>query len=180
MHWVDDCFGVQEYDTVVRAHASELHAVALRLCQHPADARDLVQDTLERGLRNLNRFTPGTDARAWLLTILHRLFIDRCRSKALGRRMDVPVELWEERLPAPVPEALPRWAAISLEQLREALGCLPEAFRVIYQMHAVEGCSYVEISQKLGIPKATVGTRLIRARRRLKELLEPEPSHVSC
>ncbi|ADO68530.1 RNA polymerase sigma factor [Stigmatella aurantiaca] len=178
MHRVADCFGVQEYDIVVREHASELHAVALRLCQHPADARDLVQDTLERGLRNLDRFIPGTDARAWLLTILHRLFIDRCRAKAQGQRGDVPVDFLEERLPAPVPEALPRWAAISLEQLRDALGRLPEAFRIIYQLHAVEGRSYIEISQELGIPKATVGTRLMRARRRLRELLEPEPTHA--
>ncbi|SET98762.1 RNA polymerase sigma-70 factor, ECF subfamily [Stigmatella erecta] len=168
------CLGVQEYDTVVRAHVSELHAVALRLCQNPADARDLVQDTLERGLRHLDRYTPGTDARAWLMTILRRLFIDRCRVKAQHLKRDIPVDLVEERLCAAEQESLPRWASISLDELRAALSHLPETFRAIYQLHALEGCSYIEIAQKLGIPKATVGTRLNRARRRLRQLLEPQ------
>jgi len=168
-----DCLGVQEYDAVVRAHVSELHAVALRLCQNPADARDLVQDTLERGLRHLDRYTPGTDARAWLMTIQRRLFIDRCRAKAQHLKRDIPMELVEERLCATGREALPGWASISLDELRAALSHLPETFRAIYQLHALEGCSYIEIAQRLGIPKATVGTRLIRARRRLRQLLEP-------
>ena len=43
----------------------------------------------------------------------------------------------------------------------------------MYRLHALEGRSYQEISERLGIPKATVGTRLIRARRKLKELLMP-------
>jgi RNA polymerase sigma-70 factor, ECF subfamily len=165
--------GVQDYDTLVRAHVSELHAVALRLCQNPADARDLVQDTLERGLRHLDRYTPGTDARAWLMTIQRRLFIDRCRAKAQRLKRDIPVDLVEERLCAAEREAVPGWSSISLEELRAALSHLPETFRAIYQLHALDGCSYIEIAQKLGIPKATVGTRLIRARRRLRELLEP-------
>jgi RNA polymerase sigma-70 factor (ECF subfamily) len=80
----------------------------------------------------------------------------------------------EERVAAPEAEVLPSWAAISPEQLGEALEKIPEEFRLVYQLHALEGRSYIEISERLGIPKATVGTRLIRARRRLKELLMPQ------
>ncbi len=161
------------YDAFVREHESALHGTALRLCGNATDARDLVQDTLERGLRNLARYKPGTDGRAWLLTILHHIFIDRCRSKFRERRADVSAEEVEERVAAPEAEALPTWAAISPEQLREALAKIPEEFRLVYQLHALEGRSYIEIAERLGIPKATVGTRLIRARRRLKELLMP-------
>jgi RNA polymerase sigma-70 factor, ECF subfamily len=168
-----DGLGVQEYDILIREHGAELYAVALRLSQEPSDARDLVQDTLERGLRHWHRYTPGTDARAWLLTILRRLFIDRCRSAAHHRQRNLPLEQLEERLCAAEPERLPRWACVGLDELRAALSHLPETFRAIYQLHALEGFSYLEISQKLGIPQATVGTRLIRARRRLKQLLEP-------
>ncbi len=157
----------------VREHEAALHATALRLCGNATDARDLVQDTLERGLRSLERFKPGTDGRAWLLTILHHIFIDRCRSRTRERRADVSAEEVEERVAAPEAEAQPAWAAISPEQLREALEKIPEEFRLVYQLHALEGRSYIEISERLGIPKATVGTRLIRARRRLKELLMP-------
>jgi RNA polymerase sigma-70 factor (ECF subfamily) len=161
------------YEAFVREHESVLHGTALRLCGNASDARDLVQDTLERGLRSLARYKPGTDGRAWLLTILHHLFIDRCRSRIRERRADVSAEEVEERVAAPEAEALPTWAAISPEQLREALEKIPEEFRLVYQLHALEGRSYIEIAERLGIPKATVGTRLIRARRRLKELLMP-------
>ncbi len=156
-----------------RQHEALLRATALRLCGNPADARDLVQDTIERGLRNLERFQPGTDGRAWLLTILHRLFIDRCRSRTRERRADLSVEEVEERIAAPEVEAAPAWASISPEQLEEALARIPEEFSAVYRLHAIEGRSYIEISGKLGIPKATVGTRLIRARRKLREVLMP-------
>ncbi|WP_240486511.1 RNA polymerase sigma factor [Hyalangium minutum] len=157
----------------IREHESVLQATALRLCGNPTDARDLVQDTLERGLKNLSRYKPGTDGRAWLLTILHHIFIDRCRSRTRERRADVSAEDVEEKVAAPEPDAQPAWAAISPEQLREALDKIPEEFRLVYQLHSLEGRSYIEIAERLGIPKATVGTRLIRARRRLKELLMP-------
>jgi RNA polymerase sigma-70 factor (ECF subfamily) len=157
----------------IREHESALQATALRLCGNATDARDLVQDTLERGLRSLARYKPGTDGRAWLLTILHHLFIDRCRSRTRERRADVSAEQVEERVAAPEAEELPAWASISPEQLREALERIPEEFRLVYQLHALEGRSYNEIAERLAIPKATVGTRLIRARRRLKELLMP-------
>ncbi|MFP2930413.1 RNA polymerase sigma factor [Pyxidicoccus sp. 3LG] len=158
-----------------REHEAALQATALRLCGNAADARDLVQDTLERGLRNLAKYKPGTDGRAWLLTILHHLFIDRCRSGKRERRADVSAEDMEERIAAPEVESAPAWASISPEQLREALDKLPEDFRMVYRLHALEGRSYLEIAERLGIPKATVGTRLIRARRKLKELLMPQP-----
>ena len=159
-----------------REHEAALHATAMRLCGNATDARDLVQDTFERGLRNLARYKPGTDGRAWLLTILHHLFIDRCRSRTRERRADVSAEDVEERIAAPEVEAAPAWASISPEQLREALEKIPEEFRTVYRMHALENRSYIEIAERLGIPKATVGTRLIRARRKLKELLMPTPA----
>jgi RNA polymerase sigma-70 factor, ECF subfamily len=166
------------FGAFVQEHESALQATALRLTGNATDARDLVQDTLERGLRNLARYKPGTDGRAWLLTILHHLFIDRCRSRTRERRADVSAEQVEERIAAPEAEALPAWAAVSPEQLQAALERIPEEFRLVYQLHAVEGRSYLEISERLGIPKATVGTRLIRARRRLKELILPEATEA--
>ena len=158
-----------------REHEAALHATAMRLCGNATDARDLVQETVERGLRNLARYKPGTDARAWLFTILHHLFIDLCRARTRERRADMSAEDLEARIAAPEAEAAPAWASISPEQLREALEKLPEEFRTVYRLHALEGRSYVEIAERLGIPKATVGTRLIRARRKLKEILLPQP-----
>lgn len=170
----------QSFADFVRQHEAVLQGTALRLCGNPTDARDLVQDTYERGLTRFDRFREGTDGRAWLLTILHHLFIDRCRSRTRERRADVSVEDVEERVAAPQEDEAPVWAHIDPEQLRTALARIPEEFRLVYQLHAIEGRSYNEISERLGIPKATVGTRLIRARRKLFELLKPAPAEAEA
>lgn len=163
----------QRFAAFAREHEPVLRATALRLCGNATDANDLLQDTFERGLRSLARFQPGTDGRAWLLTILHNLFIDKCRARTREARSDTPAEELEERIAAPEAEPQPSWASISTEQLRAALAKIPEDFQVVYRMHALENRSYQEIAETLGIPKATVGTRLIRARRKLRELLMP-------
>lgn len=167
---------------LVQQNERELYTLALRLCGNAADARDLVQDTFERALRHIHRFQEGTNARAWLFTILRHLFISRCRARTSERRDDVSVEQLQEHVAAPEAEPLPAWSAFSLEQLHAALERLPEDFREVYRLHALEGHSYEEISGRLRIPKTTVGTRLIRARRKLRDLLMPavaeEPAHA--
>jgi RNA polymerase sigma-70 factor (ECF subfamily) len=181
----DECPGVNEkpsgaqpFAAFARQHEAALRATALRLCGNAPDANDLVQDTFERGLRHFERFQQGTNGQAWLLTILRRLFLDRCRAWAGERRADVEPEEVEARVAAPEAEEAPAWASVQPEQLRAALERLPEEFRVVYQLHALEGCSYNEIAARLGLPKATVGTRLIRARRKLRELLLPQHHEV--
>jgi RNA polymerase sigma-70 factor, ECF subfamily len=156
--------------TLVTDHASVLRAVAMRLSKNATEAEDLVQDTLERALGAMDTFQPGTNERAWLLSILHNLFIDRCRRL---RREGMPVEVEAEALPLPVPDAEPRWAKVSQAQVDAAVGQLDSSFRDTWQRHA-DGQSYEEISAALAIPKATVGTRLLRARKKLRSLLFPE------
>jgi RNA polymerase sigma-70 factor (ECF subfamily) len=155
---------------LVKDHASVLRAVATRLSKNATEAEDLVQDTLERALGSLDQFQRGTSERAWLLTILHHLFIDRCRRLA---REGTTVELVADALPNPVAEEEPRWARVSQDQVDDAVGQLAPGFRDTWQRHA-EGQSYEEISAALAIPSATVGTRLLRARKKLRTLLFPE------
>lgn len=157
----------------MREHQQALHATALRLCGNAADARDLVQDTLERGLRSFDRYRPGTNGRAWLLTILTNLFIDQCRARTREPRAPVGAEDVEATVAAPETPAEPGWFQITTEQVQAAMTHLGEEFRAVYHLHAIEQRSYAEIATRLGINKATVGTRLLRARRRLKELLLP-------
>ncbi len=162
------------FEPMVQAHAAALQSTALRLSRNQADARDLVQDTFERALRSYHRYQPGTSCRSWLLTILHHLFIDRCRRGSRDRRAE-PAALDLLSVPAnEYAEDEPVWAKITPADLRRALQQIPEEFRRVYELHALEGRSYNEIALALAIPKATVGTRLIRARRKLKKVLMPE------
>src|SRR3954471_20056675 len=75
------------YAEVILPLRSTLMGAARALTHSEADASDLVQDTLERTLRTFGRFAPGTDARAWSVTILTRLFIDRHRRRTRQRRL---------------------------------------------------------------------------------------------
>jgi RNA polymerase sigma-70 factor (ECF subfamily) len=157
------------FGAVVREHQAALQAMAIRLCGSSADARDLVQDTQERAFRRFDTFEPGTNCRAWLFTILHRTFIDRCRRRAHEGGATC---LDDVDVAAPEPEAPPPWASISGQQLAQAIASLEDSFRTVYVLHAVESLSYQQIAERLGLPVNTVGTRLARARRKLRASLE--------
>lgn len=159
-----------EFHRCLRAHELALQALALRLCRSQADAGDLVQDTFERALRRRQQYEPGTNLRAWLCTILHHLFLDRCRARSRG---PTHAPLDELVLPAPEPTREPAWATLTRDDVVAAVGRLDPEFRNVYQLHTLDGMPYTEIAVRLGIPKATVGTRLARARRKLRDLLLP-------
>jgi len=161
----------QTFEPLVRPHLHELFVRALRFERTPVDAWDLVQDTLERGLRHFDQFRTGTNVRVWLFTIMFHIFIDRCRRRTHEQLME-PVEA--EEVPAPEPEPANAWDGINDAQLRRALARLESPFREIVELHCESRCSYKEISERLQIPLGTVGTRLLRARRKLRTLLTDE------
>jgi RNA polymerase sigma-70 factor (ECF subfamily) len=165
----------RSFESLVRPHLHELFVRALRFERTPVDARDLVQDTLERGLRHFQQFRPGTNVRVWLFTIMFHIFIDRCRRRTHEQLME-PVEA--EEVPAPEPEPGNAWEDINDVQLRDALSRLESPFREIVELHCESRCSYKEISERLQIPLGTVGTRLLRARRKLRTLLTEPPAPV--
>lgn len=163
---------------LVQEHEGALGAIALKLCRNRADASDLVQDTFERALRAVARGADHVNPRSWLVTILNNLFVDRCRRQARERRIEMPIDQLGDVLPQAVHEVAPAWAAVTIEHLEEALGEVREEFRVAYRMHALDGRSYKEIARALQIPPSTVGTRIARARRQLRELLVPSTAEV--
>jgi RNA polymerase sigma-70 factor, ECF subfamily len=154
-------------EELARLHGEPLRAVARRLSRSRADAEDLVQDTLERALHHGERLEPARTW-AWLVTVLNNLFIDQCRSRR--RALHLPLESAGEPA-ATEPAPRPAWEEIGVEEVRAAMAELDEEFRAVYRMHALEGRSYDQIAAALAIPKATVGTRLLRARRKLRGIL---------
>jgi RNA polymerase sigma-70 factor (ECF subfamily) len=150
----------------VRAYEPVLVATARRLCGNGADADDLLHDTYERALRGWERYTDRGNLKSWLMTIMHNVFIDRCRKN----KRDLGTETIEHEIASPEPTAPPAWAAVTAEQVARALDELGAEFRAVYDLHAA-GKSYEEIAATLSIAKATVGTRLLRARKKLKQAL---------
>jgi RNA polymerase sigma-70 factor (ECF subfamily) len=160
------------FQQLVRDHEAAVHALARKLCRSHFDAEDLTQDAFERALRHFDRLTPGTSERAWLCTITRNLFIDRVRRK---RTTPQPGDGDAGDAPAPsADEPPPPWRTLEPEQLRRAVERLGHKLREVYVMHAFEGIDYTTIAARLAIPKATVGTRLMLARQKLKQLLLAE------
>lgn len=77
----------QEFEEQALVHLDSLYRTALRFTRNRAEAEDVVQDTCLRAFKSFHRFTPGTNCRAWLFTILRRVFLNRVRrgqDKQLG------------------------------------------------------------------------------------------------
>lgn len=131
---------------------------------------DLLQDAVERALRNWDSFQTGTNLMAWLRTIVQRMAIDQWRRRRGVNRSTVSVDDIID--PSHEEEPQPTWSEYSVEDVRRAMARLTEPLRLAYQMHTLDGMSYQAIASQLGIALATVGTRLNRARCRLRQLLE--------
>ena len=155
-------------------HLDALYRVGLRLTGNAADAEDLVQETMLRAYRSWERYTPGTNAKGWLLTILRHLFINEYRRKSRHpETVDVdtiePFALFQE-----VQEEDPQGAffdKIVDDEVLRAVDQLPEAFREAVTLSDVEGMSYEEVAKVLDVPVGTVKSRLYRGRRLLQAKL---------
>jgi RNA polymerase sigma-70 factor (ECF subfamily) len=155
----------ERFEAEVLPHLRSLFAAAYRMTGNAHDAEDLVQETFLRAHRAFDRFAAGSNARAWLHTILSRVRTDLYRRT---KRRPETVELVDEGpAVAPPQNAL----ASGHEELERALRGLPEAFRVTVVLRDVQELSYAEIAAALGVPVGTVMSRLHRGRALLREAL---------
>ena len=157
-----------------------LYGAALRMTRNPQDAEDLVQETYLRAYRGFEGFREGTNLRAWMYRILTNTFINSYRKK---QRQPVTVSVSDEdtpdwylydRIGSSVAE--PSAESEVLEQIpdedvQRALEDLPEVFRMAVLLADVEGFSYKEIAEIVGIPIGTVMSRLHRGRKALQRAL---------
>jgi RNA polymerase sigma-70 factor (ECF subfamily) len=150
----------------LQADMPVLSTIARRLCGNRHDADDLVQDTIERALRAGDSYSEHGTRLGWLATILRNRFRDSYR---MTRRQATPTGEPDVHA-APEPAAVAAWEHITAGQVAEAIAQLPQPFRRVYELHA-GGHAYTAIADELGIPVSTVGTRLARARGRLKVIL---------
>ncbi len=170
----------QEFEAQALPHLSCLYSAAMRLCRNPADAQDLVQDTILRAYGAWDRFIAGSNCRAWLLRILTNGYINgyrkgRSHRKFAERPGGEPVELLygKERCAA---NADPERALVEPllgDEVSAALADLPEDYHLVVVLADLEGLKYKEVAEAIGCPVGTVMSRLFRARRALEERLAP-------
>lgn len=156
-----------------------LYRVARSLTGQAADAEDLVQDTLVRAFRSIEGFD-GQYPRAWLLTILRNVERNRHRRRRpeLLNDPDQHIErLDENRDSDNSPEQLVVDRRLDTE-VEQAFRQLPDRFREVMALIDIEGFSYADAAEALGVPMGTVMSRLHRARKRIRKRLREEGVNV--
>ena len=162
------------FTTHVIPEVDVMFRVAMSLTRNRAEAEDLVQDSLIRAYRAIDRFD-GRHPRAWLLTILRNTHINRNRRRRPELLHDPDVELERLATTSAGDEFDPE--AVVVEPIFDAtvvaaLEALPDRFRTAVELVDLAGLSYQEAADQLGVPVGTVMSRLHRARRRMRSDLE--------
>jgi RNA polymerase sigma-70 factor, ECF subfamily len=175
---LSDAPGADAFAQEAMSFLEPLYATALRLTRNRSDAEDLVQDTFVKALRFSDRYTRGTNLKAWLYTILHNTWRNRIRDAARDT-VDVDSDRVEEAASLPggpasldTPERILMRDTLDAD-LQAALDALPASFRQAVWLRDVEEFSYAEIAEMLDIPIGTVMSRISRGRRLLFERLSP-------
>lgn len=161
---------------VYRQHETTVYNLALRMSGDPDEAADLAQEVFLRVHRHLGKFRGGSALKTWIF----RVALNHCRSR-LGRRPRPAISLTgAEGEPArelPDPGRGPEEQAMARDEGRRieaALAALPLAFREAVVLRDVQGLTYEEIAEILGIRIGTVRSRIARGRDRLRNLLTEE------
>jgi RNA polymerase sigma-70 factor (ECF subfamily) len=169
------------FETEAGRLTPDLYGAALRLARNEADAQDLVADALANAWTGLDSLHDRAAFRGWLFRILHNCFLSRYRSArvrgpeeslddesgfSLFERLHQPFLLWWGSNPEQ--EFLDK---LLRDDLARAVDALPEAFRAVMVLADLQGFSYREIADVLGIPVGTVRSRLARARSSLQRAL---------
>lgn len=153
---------------LVAEHYGSVYGYAFRLSGSAPEAEDLAQQTFLTAHQKLDQLRGDETARAWLFAILRNCFLKGRQRWQPAPAVDVQLNLES------IPSEPPGEAEIDRERLQEAIGELPEAFRVVLVMYYFEDLAYREIAEKLDLPIGTVMSRLARAKAHLRSrLFEP-------
>jgi RNA polymerase sigma-70 factor (ECF subfamily) len=152
------------FEAEAMPHLDRLFRLALWFERNRDEAEDLVQETMMQALQSFHRFRPGTNCRAWLVTILQHVRSNRRRARQRSLLVEDPDDRMANTVPfvAPVPETL------TDEDMLGALSRIPVQFQEVIVLCDVEELTYKEIGDTLSIPVGTVMSRLHRGRAALR------------
>jgi RNA polymerase sigma-70 factor (ECF subfamily) len=157
----------EEFETVALPHLADLYRSAVHMVRDRSDAQDLVQNVYLQAWKAFDRFTSGTNCRAWLFKIL----FNEIRHYRRGWFRNKPASEGEQRFEDTIAYEPPIPEEVRDEDILQALDAIPLEFREVILLADVHEFAYKEIAETLNIPVGTVMSRLSRGRRQLRLLL---------
>lgn len=155
------------FESEALPHVGSLFRLAMWFERNRDEAEDLVQDTLKQALESFHRYTPGTNCRAWLTSILNHVRSNRRRAKG---RSPIVADA-DDALASTVAFAPPVPEHLTDEDMLGALRRIPVQYQEVIVLSDVEEWPYKDIAKNLSIPIGTVMSRLHRGRALLRQQL---------
>lgn len=155
------------FEELVRRHQDSVFNLAWRMTGNWHEAADIAQETFIRAYRNIDSYKPEYSFKNWVMSIGSNLTKNRFRS--YSRRQHMEQTLAETQDSAPTPQAEEHDEGIDI-----AIGRLPESLRIALVLKHMEGLSYEEVAQTLGIGVSAAKMRVARGRDELVRLLDQD------
>ena len=150
---------------------SELHRFAMKLTADKEEADDLLQETSLKALDNEDKYTPDTNFKGWMYTIMRNIFINNYRKTVRDQTfVDQTENLYHLNLPQDSGFDSTE-GNYDLKEIRRIVNSLPKEYRVPFSMY-ISGFKYREIEDRLGLPIGTVKSRIYFTRQRLQRDLK--------
>ena len=150
---------------------SELQRFAYKLTADKEEANDLLQETSLKALGNMDKYTPDTNFKGWVYTIMRNIFINNYRKDVRDQTfVDHTDNLYHINSQGDF-EELVTDNGYDGKEIYRVVHSLPREYRIPFQMH-ISGFKYREIADRLGLPLGTVKSRIFFTRRQLQELLK--------
>ncbi len=170
------------FETVMRRNNRLLFRTVRSILKDDAEAEDALQETYLQAYRALGRFRADSKLSTWLVRIAVNEALGRLRRRKSGEVIPLDAameaagpetEAWMQQDPGAQPENLALRAEMR-RQIEARIDALPDAFRIVFMLRAVEELSVAETAAALDIPEATVRSRFFRARSLMREGLSRE------
>lgn len=162
----------QSFEELAMPLFDALYSYARWMTRDAVEAEDLVQETYLKALRGFDSFAQGSNFRAWMYRILRNTFLTSRTGLRAAPKVSIDDDPEEYDVPSfETPESL-YMSRATADQLRSAIESLPLPFREVLLLADVENMSYKEIAETLAIPIGTVTSRLLRARRKVRNAIE--------
>lgn len=157
-------------DQYIKQYGKRLYGLCLSLCSNPYDADDLYQETWLRAVKNFSQYDLSRDFEPWLTKICVNTYRNILRRLARSPLLDFRTSEEHDALLSAVPAA----ESPDYSPLYEAVDHLPEKYRIAVILFYFQNMDIASTARVMGIPEGTVKSRLSKARKLLKEVLESE------